>query len=62
MLAWTDGVPPEFLGQDKALIVVELPSRFSGVNVVSYRCISWLGESWSDKEVFRARRWMLIPY
>ena len=61
MLGWIDGAPPEVLGQDKVLIVVELPSRFSGLNVVSYRCISWNGESWSDKEAFRARRWITIP-
>lgn len=57
---WVDGAPPEFLDQDEVLVVVELPSRFSGVNVVSYRCSSWLGEKWSDKEVYRARRWMMI--
>ena len=58
---WKEGTPPEFIGQKHALVAVELPSRFSGVNVVSYRCVRWLGECWSDKEVFRARRWMEIP-
>lgn len=26
---WIDGVPPDFAGQDHALIAVEIPSRFS---------------------------------
>lgn len=60
MLGWTDGAPPE-LGEDMALVVVELPSRFSGTHLVYYRCIEWTGEDWSDKEVYRARRWMRIP-
>lgn len=61
MVRWTDGAPPELLGAGKALVVVELPSRFIGTNLVYYRCIEWTGEDWSDKEVYRARRWMRIP-
>lgn len=58
---WIDGAPPDFTGQDRVLVVVELPSLFFGVNVVGYMCSQWLGESWSRNEVYRASRWMQIP-
>lgn len=58
---WNDGVPPDFIGRESALIVVEIPSPFSGVNVVGYTSIRWNGERWSHNEVYRARRWIEIP-
>lgn len=58
---WIDGPPPEFEGEDEVLIVAELPSLFSGVNVVAYMCSQWLGASWSRNEVYRASRWMRVP-
>lgn len=64
---WIEGAPPEnFVGQNEALIVAELPSRFLP-NQHGYRAFRWINGSWgtfndtSYQELSRATKYMLIP-
>lgn len=60
MLGWIDGAPPDFSGQDRVWILAEVPARWKA-GYAGYKCFYWLVDHWTDKEVYRARRWMRLP-
>ena len=62
-MEWNEGrVPDNFIGSKskRVWIVAEIPSKFNK-DACFYRTFVCNDGIWSDREVFKAKRWALLP-
>lgn len=60
-MEWNEGkVPENFADSKRVWIVAEIPSSFNK-DACFYRTFVCNDGIWSDREVFRATKWALLP-